>query len=282
MDLKSVINIILGDLKEAADLMDELKDKPDYPELRAELAKSKCRSAGDMIRLIGDILEDLKTEEGEGAKENLTAGKESGEKEAADIGSREKEPAESEPAAKESAEKELREREAAERELAEKEAREKEAAEKELAEKEATEEETVAESREVFDETADTKPREDTEQGTEKVEEKKADKIIADRFAHLSNRMNEKVGDSKKTGGKIRTIPVTDLNRALGVNDRFYFTRELFNGNADLFRETIDKLNKASTASEAQDILSRELAGHADTEAALQLFELVERKLSAK
>ncbi|MDZ7739635.1 MAG: hypothetical protein U5K32_11350 [Bacteroidales bacterium] len=76
MDLKSVINIILGDLKEAADLMDELKNKPDYPELRAELAKSKCRSAGDMIRLIGDILEEPGTEESDGAKENITAERE--------------------------------------------------------------------------------------------------------------------------------------------------------------------------------------------------------------
>ncbi len=114
------------------------------------------------------------------------------------------------------------------------------------------------------------------------MKEKKADKIIADRFAHLSNRMNEKVGDSKKGGGKIRSIPVTDLNRALGVNDRFYFIRELFNGNADMFRETIDKLNRASTVAEAHDILSRELEDRADTEAALQLFELVERKLSVE
>ena len=63
MDLKSVINIILRDLKEASDLIDDLKNKPDFPELQIELARSKCKSAEELIKLIGDIITETGTED---------------------------------------------------------------------------------------------------------------------------------------------------------------------------------------------------------------------------
>ncbi|MEE4214889.1 MAG: hypothetical protein V2I34_07455, partial [Bacteroidales bacterium] len=113
-------------------------------------------------------------------------------------------------------------------------------------------------------------------------QEKKSDRIVADRFAHLSSSLNEKVGESKKSEGKPRSLPVTDLNRALGINDRFYFIRELFNGNEDSFRETIDRLNKAASKEEATSILSESVKAASDSGPALELLELVERKLAVK
>ncbi|MGM0666201.1 MAG: hypothetical protein ACQETA_02675, partial [Bacteroidota bacterium] len=113
-------------------------------------------------------------------------------------------------------------------------------------------------------------------------QEKKSDRIVADRFSHLSSSINEKVGESKKSEGKARSLPVTDLNRALGINDRFYFIRELFNGNEDSFRETIDRLNKAASKEEATSILSESVKAGSDSVPALELLELVERKLSVK
>jgi hypothetical protein len=90
------------------------------------------------------------------------------------------------------------------------------------------------------------------------------------------------VGESKKSEGKPRSLPVTDLNRALGINDRFYFIRELFNGNEDSFRETIDRLNKAASKEEATSILSESVKAASDSGPALELLELVERKLAVK
>ncbi|MFO7853366.1 MAG: hypothetical protein ACQERS_13475 [Bacteroidota bacterium] len=229
MDLKSVINIIIRDLKEAVDLIDDLKNKPEFSDLQIELARSKCKSAEDLIKIIGDIITDAgsKVDMKADIKEDISTN---------DI-------------------PDVRE------EIAEEEERPQEK------EKEITLE--IKEQAEPEDITVDKK-------------ERKSEQIIADRFAHLSSRINEKVGDTKKTEGKTRSMPVTDLNRAIGINDRFYFIRELFSGKEEPYRQTINSLNNASSKEEATHILNDTLKDMADSEPAHQLLELVERKLSAK
>jgi hypothetical protein len=234
MDLKSVINIILRDLKEATDLIDDLKNKPEFPELQIELARSKCKSAEELIKLIGDIITEPGTEDliKTGSSESIVDN---------DI---------------------LEIQEKIEEEEIEEEIKAEQPAEKK------TEEEIIPNGEPDYK--GDNKP------------DKKNDQIIADRFSHLARGINEKVGDSKKTEGKTRTVPVTDLNRAIGINDRFYYIRELFNGKEDSYRLTINSLNNASSKEEATGILREAVKEMADSEPALQLLELVERKLSAK
>jgi len=225
MDLKSAINIILKDLDEAEALINDLKTKPDFPELQIELARSKCKSAGDLIRLIGELVGEEKVEA--------------------------KAEAEAEAEAKEKAEEKAKAEDEAE---AEAEAKEK-AEEKAEAEEKAKAEAKVA---------------------------KEAEHIVADRFAHLSSRINEKVGEKKKTEGKTRTIPVNDLNKAIGINDRFYFIRELFNGNHERYRELVNSLNLVQSMEEALEIMNSMLGEMAGSEPTITLLELVESRLSAK
>ena len=235
MDLKAVINIILRDLKEAGDLIDDLKNKPKFPDLQIELARSKCKSAEELIKLLGDIL----TETG---AEDLV--------------------------------KPLFSKSTTDNEILE-------------IEDKITEEDKVAEEIRT-DLPAEEKSSEnrtqdrETEEFSEKKGDKKNEQIIADRFAHLASRVNEKVGDSKKAEGKTRTIPVTDLNKAIGINDRFYFIKELFSGNEELYRQTINRLNNTSSLGEATEILAEAVREMTDSEPALQLLELVDRKLSSK
>jgi len=272
MDLKSAINIILGDLREASDLMEDLRNKPEFPELQIELARSKCRSASDLIMILGDILAGMKLEPlgGEGSvsenkyKQDIVQKQEH-------LPERQDDNSGQQPG-------DTQKHEAAEGQQAGS-TEHRDVTERRQAGSTEKEDGPVKYSEEISeDKEAGT---EETQKNNEEKTEKKADQIIADRFAHLSNRMNEKVGSGKITG-KARTIPVTDLNRALGINDRFYFIRELFNGNAESFRQTVSNLNQASSTQEARDILSKDLKGRADSKAALQLLELVERKLPAK
>ena len=51
MDLNSTIDIIIRDLNEAREIIDDLKKYPGVPELQVELAKSKCKSASEIIAL---------------------------------------------------------------------------------------------------------------------------------------------------------------------------------------------------------------------------------------
>jgi len=55
MDFNSTIDLIIKDLKEASEIIDDLKKYPGVPALQVELAKSKCRSAGEVIALLKSI-----------------------------------------------------------------------------------------------------------------------------------------------------------------------------------------------------------------------------------
>ena len=52
MDFNATIDLIIKDLNEASEIIDDLKKYPGVPCLQVELAKSKCRSAGEVIALL--------------------------------------------------------------------------------------------------------------------------------------------------------------------------------------------------------------------------------------
>lgn len=55
MDFNATIDLIIKDLNEASAIIDDLKKYPGVPVLQVELAKSKCRSAGEVIALLKSI-----------------------------------------------------------------------------------------------------------------------------------------------------------------------------------------------------------------------------------
>jgi hypothetical protein len=55
MDFNATIDLIIKDLDAAREIIDDLKKYPGVPVLQVELAKSKCKSAGEVIALLKDI-----------------------------------------------------------------------------------------------------------------------------------------------------------------------------------------------------------------------------------
>jgi hypothetical protein len=55
MDFNTTIDIILKDLKDVREIIEDLKNYPGLPQLQVELAKSKCRSAEEVIALLKTI-----------------------------------------------------------------------------------------------------------------------------------------------------------------------------------------------------------------------------------
>ena len=49
---------------------------------------------------------------------------------------------------------------------------------------------------------------------------------------------------------------IENLNSAIGINEKFLFTNELFEGNTEQFLKTIDDLNNCVSLSEAKDKLT--------------------------
>ena len=100
-----------------------------------------------------------------------------------------------------------------------------------------------------------------------------------------STSINEKLKQSKIDLGETYTeVPIRDLKKAIGVNDRFLFINELFRGDESMYERSIKTINGFSILPEAEYWIQRELKvknGWNDTdELVRQFYQLVKRRFS--
>jgi len=205
MDFISALDIIINDLKEAREIIDDLKNYPHVPAFQIELARSKCKSAEEVLTLLKTIQPlpgKVMPEEIEPEKPVIQA------------------PA---PAAEDTPEK-------------------------------------------------NTRP------------EKKSQPIFADTFGKTSSIVNEQIGTRKKDddiSSVVKSKPVINLKDAIGINDKFLYIRELFEGNPSRYEEAITRLNETADLDEARTMIFALVDNDEENEVALQLFSLVKRKISS-
>ena len=117
-----------------------------------------------------------------------------------------------------------------------------------------------------------------TEQNTLKSE-------IPETVAPPATSINEKLKQSKIDLGEAFTeVPIRDLRKAIGVNDRFLFINELFRGDESMYERSIKTINGFSILPEAEYWIQRELKvknGWNDAdELVKQFYQLVKRRFS--
>ena len=234
MDFNATIDLIIKDLDETREIIDDLKKYPGVPILQVELAKSKCKSAGEVIALLKSL------------KDNIPVVRE--------------EPVEPQQ------QKQIR-----------------------LPDIKKTTVSSVIfnppqvekKTRTVLIET--TPPPVEKKEETKKIPKKVAEStIIADKFSHLSNRFNEQLGSLKSDYGVsdiLKTKPLTSLSEAIGVNDKFLFIREIFDGNKDAYTQAISRLDNAESLTDARAVIMSYTGDSNENEAVKQLLDLVKRKL---
>jgi hypothetical protein len=202
MDFNATIDLIIKDLDEARLIIDDLKNYPGVPSLQIELAKSKCRSAGEIIAL-------LKSEKVDSP---------------------------------------------------------------------------AVESHFVVSEDISPVVVSNPSAINGKAQKKTSESnIVADKFIHLSS-INEQLGGQKGDDDVtdfLKTKPLANLSEAIGVNDRFLFIREIFDGNNEEYTRAISRLNNAENLSDARVVLMSYIGDKNDNEAVKQLLNLVKRKLSS-
>ena len=71
---------------------------------------------------------------------------------------------------------------------------------------------------------------------------------------------------------------ITDLRKAIGLNDRFRFKHDLFQNNEQLLLDTIDALNAMETMADAQVYLKEHFAWDAEDATVVYFYELLARK----
>lgn len=80
---------------------------------------------------------------------------------------------------------------------------------------------------------------------------------------------------------RLQKKPVTDLSSAIGINDKFLFLNELFNGSIEKFNKSIRALNSFSTLFGAKTYMSElqiEFQWNCESDAYKKLNDLVERR----
>lgn len=229
--MNATIDIIIRDLNEAREIIDDLKRYPGVPELQVELAKSKCKSAAEVIAMI----KNLRLPESVPAEPLPEAVAPPAEQKPKPV---ETQPEPVEPPAEAEAKKE-----------------------------------TVAEET--------VKPKEEIKPAAKKTP---GPSILADQFAGRTESFNEQLGIRKQGDDVLeilRTKPLSSLNEAIGINDKFLFIREIFDGDTESYNEAIQKLEKVGNLSDAMAIIMACAGDNSGSEAVTQLVDLIKRKFIA-
>jgi len=241
MEFNATIDLIIKDLNDACQIIDDLKSYPGVPEIQVELAKAKCKSAGDVIALLKSIKQPPVEEKSEKAPRPVI---------------KEVVPAEVEKI-------------------------------KQISEspKQASSEE----KKQAVKPPRSKQPPEERDNKTEKVitvaeteKNPQPSSIIADKFTGKSSSLNEQLGTFKGEDDVteiMKSKPIHSLKSAIGLNDRFLFIREIFNGDKEAYDQAIAKLEKSSSTDDARAVIISYTGSSEENEAVKQLMDLVKRKL---
>lgn len=92
--------------------------------------------------------------------------------------------------------------------------------------------------------------------------------------------VNEAIASRKESVEDIKQIgkPVDDVRKAFGLNDRFYYQRELFSNNADLFNQTLEQINNLDSYDSAISFLRSNYNWPADNEASESFYKSIKRR----
>jgi hypothetical protein len=111
--------------------------------------------------------------------------------------------------------------------------------------------------------------------------------VVANKFESQQT-IHDKIAKSKEEKSwheKLQSQPVTDLKKSIGINEKFKFVNELFDGHLQDYNESIDFLNNCKTVNEAQnfidDTLIPKFNWKKDSAVYQSLQSLIQRKFNS-
>ena len=82
------------------------------------------------------------------------------------------------------------------------------------------------------------------------------------------------------TGKRAESRFIHSLRKAINLNDRYRYQRELFRGNIELMNQVVEILDTMKTLSEAKDYVQREFAWDSQSETVADFYSLLENRFS--
>nr|MBA3901447.1 hypothetical protein [Bacteroidota bacterium] len=97
--------------------------------------------------------------------------------------------------------------------------------------------------------------------------------------------VNDRIGQSKiysDLSNRLQKNPISDLTRAIGLNEKFLYIKDLFNNDSAAFMEALNELNSFGNYAAAEHFLSDNLASkfnwEKNSETVAKFTELVQRR----
>ena len=88
--------------------------------------------------------------------------------------------------------------------------------------------------------------------------------------------------EDKSIAGRLQRKPVTDLKAAIGINEKFIFVNELFNGNTEEYHQALESINKLNSFLEADEYIQNNLVKkynwNAEAAPVASFIDLIERR----
>jgi len=110
----------------------------------------------------------------------------------------------------------------------------------------------------------------------EEREEKKPGSRLGESFLKGKS-VNDLITDQHKLDYKLSNRPVTSIQAAIGINDRFQYIRELFGGDSEKFLEAVKALDSMNNIHEAVEFLRTHFKWKKN-ETSLKFVNLVKRR----
>lgn len=107
----------------------------------------------------------------------------------------------------------------------------------------------------------------------------KVNKTLGDSFLKEKSVNDLVIGGNGKLENKLSNSPVKSIQGAIGINDRYQYIRELFDGSAESFAKTVNDLDNLNTIQEAVTYLQQNHKWKKN-ETSLKFVNLVKRRFA--
>jgi flagellar motor protein MotB len=252
MDFIKAVSIIRKDLEEVSALLDQLAVTPGAHIAEIELARSRVHSATDMLKLLPQLIEMPVPQE---AKQAVAA---PSVQPAVEV------KAEVKPEAKDDGKTEVKQEMKPE------------------VKPEAKHEVKAEASQEAKHGVKAEESPEAKHEVKAEVAAEKSKPILADKFS-TAETIGKKASSVKQDDvitSVMHNKPISDIGAAIGINDKFYFIRELFSGDTRAYQDTIKRLNSSVSLGEAMKILDENTVMGSDPGAQSSFVDIVRRKFN--
>jgi len=107
--------------------------------------------------------------------------------------------------------------------------------------------------------------------------------IVADKYQNSKIFRHDDLAKKQpqnNLSSRMQSKPITDLSRAIGLNEKFLFVRELFEGDKERYHEAIQIINEMPNYQEAKDYIRQQFNWDHEKPEVVRFMDLVNRKFS--